>query len=54
MIYTNLHVELVCSSGTTIWHLGEEGKDKRMIDSTILKCITSMPVEDLKKCTESC
>jgi hypothetical protein len=25
-----------------------------MIDSTILKCITSMPVEDLKKCTESC
>jgi hypothetical protein len=29
-INTNLYVEHVCNSGTTLWNLGEEGKEKRM------------------------
>jgi hypothetical protein len=28
---THLYIEHVCNSGTTIWHSGEEGKEKKMI-----------------------
>jgi hypothetical protein len=28
--YTNSEVELFCNSGTTLWNLGKEGKEKRM------------------------
>jgi hypothetical protein len=29
--YTNLDVEYVCNSGTTLWNSGKERKEKRMI-----------------------
>jgi hypothetical protein len=31
--YTKLYVEHVCNSETILWNSGEEGKEKRMIDS---------------------
>jgi hypothetical protein len=34
--------------------MGEEGKEKRMIESTILRYITSVQVEDIMMCNESC
>jgi hypothetical protein len=34
--------------------LGEKGKEKRMIESTALKYITSVQVEDTMIWTESC
>jgi hypothetical protein len=31
--YTNSYVEEhICNSGTTLWNLGKEGKEKRMIE----------------------
>jgi hypothetical protein len=33
--YTNSYVEHVCNSDTTLWHLGEEGKEKRMLVNDI-------------------
>jgi hypothetical protein len=32
MIYRNSDEEHVCNSGTSLWNLGEEGKEKRMIE----------------------
>jgi hypothetical protein len=30
--YTNSYIEHVCNSGTTLWNLGKEGKEKSMIE----------------------
>jgi hypothetical protein len=30
--HTNSEVEYVCNSGTTLWALGKEGKEKRTIE----------------------
>jgi hypothetical protein len=48
-IYTNLYVEHVCNGGTTLWDLGQEGKEKRTIDSQY-----QIQVEDATIYTESC
>jgi hypothetical protein len=38
--HIHLDVEHVCNSGTTIWNLGKEGKEKRMIVNNIkIHCI---------------
>jgi hypothetical protein len=34
--------------------MGEKGKEKRMIESTISKYLTSVQIEDKTICTESC
>jgi hypothetical protein len=30
--YTQTYVNHICNSGTTLWNLGEQGKEKRMIE----------------------
>jgi hypothetical protein len=51
-----IYIEQVFNSRTTIWDLGEEGKKGRETDgeSTILTYVTSMQVEDIRICIESC
>jgi hypothetical protein len=51
--YTQLYREHACNSGTALWNLGEEGKEKRMIEWTISKYATFVQVDDVMICTES-
>jgi hypothetical protein len=43
--HIHLYIEHVCNSGIIIWNSGEEGKEKRMMESTILKYTASMQVD---------
>jgi hypothetical protein len=54
MIVHTFILEQVCDSGTTLWNSGKDGKEKRMVESTIWKCMTTVQVEDTMTGPESC
>jgi hypothetical protein len=47
------YVEHVCEHETTLWNFGEEAKEKRLIESKILRYITFEQVKDITLTTES-
>jgi hypothetical protein len=53
MIIYKLICRNVCNSGTTLWNLGKEGKEKGMTECQQYKTI-SLKVEDIAIHVESC
>jgi hypothetical protein len=47
-------IEHDCNSGTSLWNLGEKGKEKNDRKQPISKCKASLQVDDTMMCTEIC
>jgi hypothetical protein len=54
MILYTFTVDHVCNSETTLRSSGEERKERRMIEWTILGSVTSLQVEDIRTGAENC